>query len=92
MPNKQSAIKELRKSDKRSVQNLRVKRTIKKLAKDISKAIEADDLAAAKKLFPAFQKAVDKAAKVNVIKKNTASRKKSRVSAQIKKGPAKKAK
>lgn len=86
MANKQSALKELRKAKKRTVRNLRVKRSIKGLAKDILKAIEANDLERAKKLFPTFQKAVDKAAKVQVIKKNTAARKKSRINKKIKQG------
>lgn len=86
MPNKRSAMKELRKSQKRGVQNLRVKRTIKQLAKDILKAVEENKLDEAKKILPSFQKAVDKASKIGVIKKNTAARKKSRINARIKKG------
>ncbi len=85
MPNKKNAIKELRKVKKRTVTNLRKKRSIKSLAKDILKAIENGEIEKAQKLFPAFQKQVDKAAKTNVIKKNNASRKKSRLSAKIKK-------
>lgn len=84
MPNTKSAAKELRKAKKRTVKNLRVKRNIKSLAKDILKAVETGDLEKAKKLFPSFQKTVDKAAKVNVIKKNTAARKKSRLVKKIK--------
>ncbi|MGB0757807.1 MAG: 30S ribosomal protein S20 [Patescibacteria group bacterium] len=85
MPNKRNAIKELRKAEKRSVANLRKKRTIKSLAKDIVNAVEASNFAEAQKLFPAFQKAVDKAAKTGVLKKNTASRKKSRIQKRISK-------
>lgn len=84
MPNKRNAIKELRKVEKRTVQNLRKKRTIKSLAKDILKAVEGSDLKKAQELFPTFQKAVDKAAKTNVIKPNNAARKKSRISKRIK--------
>lgn len=84
MPNTKSAAKELRKTKKRTIKNLRVKRNIKSLAKAILKAVEAGDLDKAKKLFPDFQKTVDKAAKVNVIKKNTAARKKSRLVKKIK--------
>ncbi len=84
MPNTKSAAKELRKTKKRTIKNLRVKRNIKSLAKAILKAVEAGDLDKAKKLFPDFQKTVDKAAKVNVIKKNTAARRKSRLVKKIK--------
>ncbi len=84
MPNKKSGLKELRKTKKRTVTNLRKKRTIKELAKSMLKAVEDGDAAEAKKLFPEFQKQIDKAAKTNLIKKNNASRKKSRMSAAIK--------
>ena len=89
MPNKKSGLKELRKTKKRTVTNLRKKRTIKDLAKAMLKFVEAGDANEAKKLFPKFQKQVDKAAKTNLIKKNNASRKKSRMSAAIKKATKK---
>lgn len=84
MPNTKSALKELRKTKKRTVKNLRSKRSLKTQAKDILKALEVGDLEKAKKLFPTFQKTVDKAVKTNIIKKNTASRKKSRLAKKIK--------
>jgi len=86
MPNTKSAAKELRKAKKRTVKNLRVKRSIKSQAKEILKAVEAGDLEKAKKLFPTFQKTVDKAAKVHILKKNAAARKKSRLVKKIKSG------
>ena len=89
MPNKKSGLKELRKTKKRTVTNLRKKRTIRDLAKTILKSIEDGEVEAAQKLFPEFQKQVDKAAKSNLIKKNNASRKKSRISARIKKAAKK---
>jgi len=83
MPNTKSAMKELRKTKKRTVHNLRIKRKIRDMAKDILKAVEVNDLDTAKKIFPEFQKTVDKAAKVNIIKKNAAARKKSRLNKRI---------
>jgi len=89
MPNQKNAIKELRKAKRRTVTNLRKKRTVKELAKEIIKAVDAGELDKAQKLFPEFQKQIDKAAKTNVVKKNNASRKKSRLAARIKKAAKK---
>jgi len=51
----------------------------------LKKLIAAGDKKAALALMPALQKALDKAAKAGTITKNTASRKKSRLSKQVKK-------
>ena len=58
---------------------------MKDVTKDIQKAVVAGDVAKAKELLPKAYKAIDKAAKRGVIKGNTAARKKSRLSARIKK-------
>jgi len=79
MPVKKSAKKALRQSKKRKQRNLSWKNKIKKLQKDIKRLIEEEKKDEAKKLLPNFYKIVDKAAKNNVIKKNTAARKKSRL-------------
>ncbi len=54
------------------------------VVKDIKKAIVAGETDKAKTLLPTVYKAIDKAAKRGVIKSNTANRKKSRLSAAIK--------
>jgi small subunit ribosomal protein S20 len=79
MPNKQSAMKELRKTKKRTLHNARIKTNIKALMSKSKQLVEKGDLAEAKKAILALQVAVDKAAKVNVISKNSASRKKARI-------------
>lgn len=85
MPIKQSAKKYLKASKKRAVQNSKIKKTFRvamKTVRELAKESKADE---AKKAFPAMQKAIDKAAKVGVITKGAASRKKSRLSRMIKK-------
>lgn len=84
MPNKKSAKKELRKSVKRQAQNNLVKVKAKDLIKKTKKQIEAKDTAV-KKDFNQVVKAIDKMAKKGIIKKNTASRKKSRLQRKINK-------
>lgn len=72
MPNIQSAKKELRKAKKRAALNKIRKDDFKDAIKKAIKTPTADAIKAA-------QKALDKAAKNGVIKKNTASRKLSRL-------------
>lgn len=78
MPNKKSAVKELRKSAKRAIRNYKIKKTIKDAIKDSKKLLEAKEKSAVDKVKEAI-KALDKAATKKVIKKNTAARKKSRL-------------
>ena len=85
MPIKKSAKKYLRASTKRAGQNLNIKKNFKVVVKKFSELVKAGKSDDAKKMMPAVQKALDKAAKVGVIKKNTASRKKSRLVKLLKK-------
>lgn len=82
MPNKQSAKKELRKAKKRAILNKVRREAYKDLLKKAEKTKAADMLKAA-------QQALDKAAKVGVIKKNTASRKLSRLMKKLNKAAKK---
>jgi len=63
------------------------KRTLemRKLIKEANTLIAAKDTEAVEKMLPQIYKAIDKAAKKGVIKKNTAARKKSRIMKKIKK-------
>jgi len=72
MPSTKSATKALRKEHRNRAHNLVYKNKIKDLKKEILKNKDAS-------LLPRYFKAVDKAAKEGVIKKNTADRKKSRM-------------
>ena len=82
MPNLQNAKKALRVSAKKGILNDRRRRAMKVAVKSVKVTKTADELS------KAYQ-AIDKAAKRGVIKKNTASRKKSRLAAEIKKSQAK---
>ena len=75
-----SAKKAHRQSQRRRKQNLTVKNNIKKLEKEIGLFLSQKKIVEAKKLLPKMYKALDKAAKKGTIKKNKASRKKSRIS------------
>lgn len=85
MPITKGAEKALRGSKRKQIFNIRRKGTMKDVTKDVLKAVTEGDVKKAKELLPKAYKAIDKAAKRGVIKENTASRKKSRLSAQIKK-------
>lgn len=78
MPNKDSAKKELRKAKKRQTRNKKVEQNLKDLIKKSRRAIEAKS-AGTKELISKTLKALDKAAKQGVIKKNARDRKKSRL-------------
>jgi small subunit ribosomal protein S20 len=78
MPNTASAKKELRKAIKRNLRNTKIENNLKDLIKKSRRAIEAKS-GQAKELLAKTLKALDKAAKQGVIKKNTRDRKKSRL-------------
>jgi len=85
MPITTSAKKALRNSARKRVFNMRKKEGISNVLKSFRKFIVAKDKAQAEKVMVKLQKAIDKSAKTGLIKKNTASRKKSRLHAMIKK-------
>lgn len=80
---KKSAKKALRQSLKRKTQNIFKKQKIKTLLKEVRNLISQKKVEEAKNLLPKVYQALDKAAKTGVIKKNTASRKKSRITKAI---------
>ena len=85
MPITTSAKKALRGSGRKHLFNLRKKDQVAKTIKQLKKLVNEKKVTDAEKLFPQVQKILDKAAKTGLIKKNTASRKKSRLSALVKK-------
>ena len=84
MPNLKNARKALRRAKKRAIGNAIVTKTYKTAVRTVKKAVIAGETELKEKLRLA-QKALDKAAKRGVIKKNTASRRISRIMAQINK-------
>lgn len=85
---KESAKKALRQSIKRNKKNIQRKKKIKTLVKEVKVLIGQKKPKEAEKLLPQIYKAFDKTAKKNTIKKNTASRKKSRITKMIAKAQA----
>lgn len=73
-----SAKKAFRAAKRKRVFNLRRKSELEQRIKDLRRFISAKKKAEASKLIPLLYKSLDKAAKTNYIKKNTASRLKSR--------------
>ena len=85
MPNKKAAIKDLKKSKKRSVRNSLVKRNIREIIKKGQRAVSQGQPVG--DLAKQLQKAVDKAIKSKILKPNAGNRKKSRFAKMIKRGP-----
>ncbi len=85
MPIKQAAKKALRQSKKNKKVNSEWKEKIKTSIRKIRDLITEDKLDQAEKELPTLYKTLDKAAKSNIIKKNTARRKKSRLSSALNK-------
>lgn len=79
----------MRASKKRAAQNTKIKKTFRAAVKKVKELAAASKTDEAKKVFPAAQKALDKAAKSGVINKNAAARKKSRLVKIIKASTAK---
>ena len=84
MPITKGAKKAHRASLRKRVFNVRRRNTMNDVVKKIRKLVTAGKADEAQKLMPEAYKAIDKAAKRGIIKDNTAARKKSRLSAAIK--------
>lgn len=76
----EQAKKAIRRDERRTVVNLRRKREMKDLVKEVVELVAAGKTKEANAKLPEAYKAIDKAAKNGVIKPNTAARKKSRLS------------
>lgn len=85
MPITKSAQKALRQSKKRRQKNVTYLNKMRILVKENKKLISEGKTKEATALLPKVYKALDKAAKENIIKKNTASRYKSRITKAVSK-------
>ncbi|HWP61816.1 MAG TPA: 30S ribosomal protein S20 [Candidatus Paceibacterota bacterium] len=83
MANTSSAKKAKRQAERKRVFNARRKKAMHDTTKVLSKAVAAGAAASMKELMPAFQKALDKAAKAGTISKNHAARMKSRMAKRL---------
>lgn len=77
MPNIKSAMKRVKTTKTRTMENSMVKTAYKTAVKNFKAAVEEGNKEKATELFKVATKAVDRAANKGVIKDNTASRKKS---------------
>lgn len=85
MPITKSAKKALRQGERKKVFNLRRKKKVEDVVKSVKRLVKEGKAKEANALLPKAYSALDKAAKGNTIKKNTAARKKSRLNAIVKK-------
>ncbi len=85
MPITKSAKKALRQSIRRKARNLIYKNKMKKLIKEMKSLALGRKIEEARKLLPQVYKILDKSAKVGVVKKNHAARKKSRLTKLLEK-------
>ena len=85
MPIKNSAKKYMRVTAKKTTKNKVVKGVFKNSIKRTREAVKAKDIKTAQAELKIAIKSLDKAAEKNIIKKNTAARKKSRLNALVKK-------
>jgi len=79
MPILKSAKKRLIQDEKKKYANFLKKREMRKILKEVRTLVTSKNKEEALKMLPKVYKVIDKAAKTNVIKDNTASRKKSRI-------------
>ncbi|MFP4198812.1 MAG: 30S ribosomal protein S20 [Halanaerobium sp.] len=79
MPIIKSAKKRVKTTEKKTAQNREWKDRLKNAIKDMEKAVEAGDKEAAAEQLKETKKVIDKAVTRNIIHKNNAARKKSRL-------------
>ncbi len=84
MANIKSAKKDIKRTRKVTDNNHELKAKVKNIIKKCEKNIEANNIEAAKESLAQVQKILDKALAKGLIKKNTASRQKSRLNQKVK--------
>ena len=80
MPQRRASIKALRQNHTKKLHNLDITTALKKVVKKYITAVKSGNETEAKDSLKVAYKKIDKAAKVKIINKNTAARKKSRLS------------
>ena len=84
MANHYSALKRVRIEERRTLINRMRKTRLRHAIRELRRALASKDANAVQALLPKTYSAVDRAAKWGVIKKNTAARYKSRLTARVK--------
>ena len=85
MANTISALKRVRITERRNAVNQTRKTRLRHQVRKMRRLLEAKDTAGATAAIPATYSMIDRAAKWGIIKKNTAARYKSRLTARLKK-------
>ena len=80
MPQRRTAIKDLRKNEARRLHNMDFKTDLKKTIKSFLIAVNAKNVADGQNLLKTVYKKLDKASKFHILSRNTAARRKSRFS------------
>ena len=83
MANLRSSQKRIRSNERKRVRNVAVKTNIKTEVKRVEQAIEEGNFEIAKKMLSEAASVLDSASAKGIIKKNTGSRKKSRLAKKI---------
>jgi len=83
MANTPSAIKKIRQIAKRSAENTRNRSRMRRVVKKLHAAIDGKDGNAARELLAPTVSALDKSVQKGILKKNTASRIKSRLTVRV---------
>jgi len=84
MPITKTTKRRPKQSERKKIINKKRVLEMKKLMKEANSLIVSKNTEAVEKMMPQIYKAIDKAAKRGIIKKNTAARKKSRITKKIK--------
>ncbi len=85
MPITKSAQKALRQNKRRRARNIKQSRLLRDEMKTLKKLVAQKDKKGANEALPKVYKALDKAVKTNLVKKNTAARLKSRLTKAVNK-------
>lgn len=85
MANSKSAIKRVRVNERNHLRGQALRSRLKTMIKKFETTLESKDIEAAKTSLSTAYKELDKAVSKGIIKKNTASRKKSRLTLQLNK-------
>lgn len=90
MPIIESAKKYMRVTERKTLQNKKIRGSVKSAVKKTRETLAAGNVTEAKEWYKKAQKAIDKAAQKKIIKKNTAARQKSRLNKLVKTAAEKK--
>ena len=85
MPQRRTSKKDLRQNKKRHQRNLVIKQSVKEAIKKLKKVTDSKDVSTREKALTNVYKILDKAASKNIMHRNKASRKKSRLAKLLKK-------